>query len=132
MGGRSHTRKRDEGALERPTAKMIGEMKVIDKAQILKDVREAKEQEELENEEKITVPAPDTPMPPTFDAENLNAHRYRHLEGLQRWSFRPILDQQAYDHEDGVEGVTLDRVYNGVSLPVGGRRQTRTLQKFDD
>ena len=59
----------------------------------------------------------------TFDAENLNAHRYRHLEGLQRWSFRPILDQQAYDHEDGVEGVTLDRVYNGVSLPVGGRRR---------
>ena len=118
-------KKRDEGMLDKPPKSVLANMKVADRANLLKDIREQKEQELLESDEKITVPAPDTPMPPTFDAENLNAHRYRHLEGFQRWQFRPILDQQAYDHEDGVEGVTLDRMYNGFSLPdtLGGRRR---------
>ncbi|GMI72152.1 hypothetical protein HRI_000884500 [Hibiscus trionum] len=62
----------------------------------------------------IQVPLPDMVLPPSFDGDN-PTYRYRFLDSASQLLIRPVLDPQAWDHDIGYDGVSLER-----SLAIAG------------
>ncbi|KAK8555820.1 hypothetical protein V6N13_069899 [Hibiscus sabdariffa] len=62
----------------------------------------------------IQVPLPDMVLPPSFDGDN-PTYRYRVLDSASQLLIRPVLDPQAWDHDIGYDGVSLER-----SLAIAG------------
>ncbi|CAL8463774.1 g3308 [Coccomyxa elongata] len=57
---------------------------------------------------QVAIPAPDPPLPPTFDAD-VTAHRYRFLEQPGGWLARPFVEPTGLDHDDGIDGLSTER-----------------------
>ncbi|KAL4298240.1 hypothetical protein GQ457_12G005630 [Hibiscus cannabinus] len=62
----------------------------------------------------IQVPLPDMVLPPSFDGDN-PTYRYRFLDSASQLLIKPVLDPQAWDHDIGYDGVSLER-----SLAIAG------------
>lgn len=62
----------------------------------------------------VSVPLPDMVLPPSFDGEN-PTYRYRFMDSASQFLMRPVLDSQAWDHDIGYDGVSLER-----SLAIAG------------
>ncbi|KAK8511275.1 hypothetical protein V6N13_013692 [Hibiscus sabdariffa] len=62
----------------------------------------------------IQVPLPDMVLPPSFDGDN-PTYRYRILDSASQLLIRPVLDPQAWDHDIGYDGISLER-----SLAIAG------------
>ncbi|CAL5224470.1 g7162 [Coccomyxa viridis] len=73
--------------------------------EFLKMKREEAKQEEGA---QVAIPAPDPPLPPTFDAD-INSHRYRFLEAPGGWLARPFVEPTGLDHDDGIDGLSTER-----------------------
>ncbi|GMJ14086.1 hypothetical protein HRI_005077800 [Hibiscus trionum] len=56
----------------------------------------------------IQAPLPDMVLPPLFDGDN-PTYRYRFLDSASPLLIRPVLDPQAWDHDIGYDGVSLER-----------------------
>ena len=56
-----------------------------------------------------SVLAPEPPLPPSFDPTETVLHRYRYIENQAGWIMRPQVQQQTVDHDDGIEGVIVER-----------------------
>lgn len=64
--------------------RLPGCMQMCKRRDLLKNRREEAKQEEGA---QVAIPAPDPPLPPTFDADT-NGHRYRFLEAPGGWLAR--------------------------------------------
>uniref|UniRef100_A0A7S3UFQ3 AIG1-type G domain-containing protein n=1 Tax=Picocystis salinarum TaxID=88271 RepID=A0A7S3UFQ3_9CHLO len=59
---------------------------------------------------QIAVPAPEPALPPSFDGES-SKYRFRMLESPNMWIARPIVDQNGWDHETGIEGFSIEKPF---------------------
>lgn len=94
------------------------EIESLGEAQRKEETRKRREFIKLKAEEakmteedagNVAITAPEPPLPPSFDPSETVLHRYRYLESNSGWIVRPILQQQTVDHDDGIDGVALER-----------------------
>eukprot|EP00746_Dinoflagellata_sp_MGD_P157838 gnl/MRDRNA2_/MRDRNA2_86329_c0_seq1.p1 gnl/MRDRNA2_/MRDRNA2_86329_c0~~gnl/MRDRNA2_/MRDRNA2_86329_c0_seq1.p1 ORF type:complete len:822 (+),score=18.39 gnl/MRDRNA2_/MRDRNA2_86329_c0_seq1:18-2483(+) len=57
------------------------------------------------------APAPELPLPGSFENTEINLHRYRYEENQAGWITRPQVNFQANEHSDGLEGVVTERLW---------------------
>ncbi|KAK9820840.1 hypothetical protein WJX81_004481 [Elliptochloris bilobata] len=78
--------------------------------EFLKAKREEAKQaaDDGQNAIQVSIPAPDPPLPPSFDADT-HTHRYRFLEQPGGWLARPFVEANGLDHDDGIDGVTTEK-----------------------
>ncbi|KAK9917294.1 hypothetical protein WJX75_002892 [Coccomyxa subellipsoidea] len=67
-----------------------------------------REEAKADDGAQVSIPAPDPPLPPTFDAD-VSAHRYRFLEQPGGWLARPFVEPTGLDHDDGIDGLSTER-----------------------
>ncbi|KAK9837680.1 hypothetical protein WJX74_002838 [Apatococcus lobatus] len=81
----------------------------------------------------VAVPGPETPLPPSFDGEP-QSHRYRFLESNSGWLARPFVEAHGVDHDDNVDGFSIERVYTlrKPSQYLGGAPSTVIVQLHKD
>ena len=72
---------------------------------------------------QISIPAPDPALPPSFDSDS-SAHHFRFLESASQWLVRPIVEAHGWDHEAGVDGLSVDKAFLlRKSIPANVRGQ---------
>ncbi|EIE27818.1 hypothetical protein COCSUDRAFT_26914 [Coccomyxa subellipsoidea C-169] len=67
-----------------------------------------REEAKADDGAQVSIPAPDPPLPPTFDAD-VSTHRYRFLEQPGGWLARPFVEPTGLDHDDGIDGLSTER-----------------------
>lgn len=67
-------------------------------------------EEESGGAASVPVPMPDLALPASFDSDN-PTHRYRHLDSVNQWVVRPVLDTHGWDHDIGYEGVNVEKLF---------------------
>ncbi|PIN04725.1 Small monomeric GTPase [Handroanthus impetiginosus] len=95
-------------------------VKLLQKKQSREEIRRFKDSRNAKNaapdetymegvpdQETISVPLPDMPLPPSFDGEN-PSYRYHFLETSSHLLARPVFDTHGWDHDCGYDGVLIE------------------------
>ncbi|KAK9858808.1 hypothetical protein WJX84_002378 [Apatococcus fuscideae] len=127
----------DEGELKYPD-----QIKKLPYSQQKEEYRKRREYVKMRRDEakaadgqqgSVAVPGPETPLPPSFDGEP-QSHRYRFLESNSGWLARPFVEAHGVDHDDNVDGFSVERVYTlrKPSQYLGGAPSTVIVQLHKD
>lgn len=111
--GTKHPRKAPEDEREIKRDDELGELALEQRKEEVRKKREflrqrAEEARQEEGSSQVAVPAPDPALAPSFDPD-CNTHRYRFLESAGGWIARPFVESQGLDHDDGIDGFSVER-----------------------